>query len=204
MKKHFYAHVLYDNPGVYDYEYIIDSSDFQKFSTEIQSILEQQYEEVRFREEINTIDISGWEDFIESNKIEYNDYGWFPHEVIWNFLRAELVNTINGNEKNEEKYKVLDYIVSEFLRLIQDAEIDDGNGGEYIFDINIFNDSGNFAKHFFSYLSDSERLECEAGILKERVKSIIWLIENHDFPNSDLHEGMLQEWVNIYKLVFAD
>ncbi len=158
MRKHFYAHVIYDNPGVYDYEYIIDNNNFFEFSKEILSILKQQYEEIRFREELNVIDISGWEDFIDSNKIEYGDNEWFPHEVIWNSFRTELVNSINGDKKNEEKYKALDRIVSEFLRLIQDAEISNGSGGEYIFDIKIFNDSGSFAKHFFSYLSDSERL----------------------------------------------
>ena len=201
MKKHFYAHVLYDNPGVYDYEYIIDSSSFQVFAKEILSILEQQYEEVRYREEMNVIDNSEWEDFIESNKIQILDVGWFPHVAIWKFLKVELINSINEDGTKEEKFEGIDHILSEYLRLIRDADI---NNGQYMLDIEIFDDSRSFAKYFFSYLKGCKRIEREFGILLERVDDIIQLIEKYDFPNCDLHKGILQEWLNIYELLCRD
>lgn len=201
MKKHFYAHVIYDNPGVYDYEYIIDNSDFLKFSSEVLSILEQQYEEVRYREEMNYIDISGWEDFLELNKIECEDDDWFPYEAIWDSLKLDLMDSINGDGTKEEKYEALDEVLSEYLRLIRDADINDG---QFILDIELFDDSRSFAKYFFSYLKNQKQIEHKLGILIERVDTINQLIEKYDFPNCDLHEGILQEWLNIYELLNKD
>lgn len=202
MRKHFYAHVICDNPGIYDYECIIDNSDITIFLRSILPILEQQYEEIRYSEEINFVDTYTWEDIIELYNIQYEDDGSLPYEVIWNFIRKELYGLIDGHGTQDEKYTIVESLLYCYLKLFELAYI---QNGKLVFNVRVFNNSRSFAEYFFSYLKDSNLLKHHhISILNERINNIIWLIQNHNFPNNDMHEGILQEWLNIYKLITRD
>lgn len=201
MRVHYYAHVIYNNPGIYDYEYIIDNHNVKEFSEEILRALENNYNEIDGSEELNCIDIGGWEDFIEENKIEYNEGDSFPYGAVWKCIKLNTQRAIDSSLKNNEKYNAIEEAVQNYSWLLECADL---AYGDYVFSVRIFENSRDFAEHFFQYLKESIDYKQYIKPFKKRIDSIGYLIEERNFPNSDFHEGILSEWINIYKLVYED
>lgn len=199
MREYYYAHIIYDNPGVYDYEYIIDTEYIDQFISEVFDAIKNSYDEIYGSEELNLIDIGGWEYFIEENNIEYNDEDYFPYEAIWAVIEANLKNAMQNNENKDAKFNALNEAVQTYLQIIEDARL---AYGEYVFIIKIFRDSFNFAKYFFNYLEETSDRNMVINNLKQRIECINLLISENRFPNNDFHEGILIEWLNIYHTIY--
>lgn len=197
MMENYYAHVIYNNPGVYGYEYFIRGTNVDMFTKDILSSLESNYNEIYGSEELNVIDLGGWEDFLEENKIEYDSDGGFPYEAIWNCIHEKLLNTINGTYSNTPKYEMLKDELENYLWLVECAGF---SCGEYLFTITIFDNSKDFAEYFFEYLMESIDNRNYLRPFKNRIEAICHLIEDHDFPKNEFQEGVLNEWLNLYEL----
>lgn len=198
MRIHYYVHVFYYNPGIYSYEYIIDMDKIDKFIGEIFSIVKDNYEEIFGSEELNFIDIGGWDDFLEENNIDYNYDDFFPYEKIWNFIKTNIENMLNSKETDEFKYDAFVDLVRTYLEMVEDANF---FNGEYLIEINLFRDSRNFAKYFFKYFEDMSNYRDFPSYIKDRISYLKKFTEEHNFPNSDYHEGMLGEWVLIFNSI---
>lgn len=198
MRKHYYAHVLYYYPSVYEYEYIINSGDFLHFLNEIIVLLEDHYKEASSYDEIYSIRIDAWQDFLESNNIVYEKDSCFPHYEIWDFIKNKLYELRTSENNNDKKFAIMDEQLDNYLDLINDACIEDG---DYLFQVCIFNNSRSFAEHFFQHLEDGCLFEKQGNILEKRINGINKWIKNSNFPNCDLHEGILSEWLTLYELL---
>jgi len=84
--ENYYAHVIYNNHGVYEYEYFIRDTNVDMFTKDILSSLESNYNEIYGGEELSVIDLDGWQDFLEENEIEYDSDGGFSYEASWNII----------------------------------------------------------------------------------------------------------------------
>ncbi len=197
MREHYYAHVIYNNPGVYDYEFFENHANVNDFIKEIISSLKDNYDEIDGSEELNIIDFGGWEDFLEENRIDYDSDGWFPYEAIWNCIHEKLLTALNGAFSNTQKYAALKVELENYLFLLECANFTDG---DYEFMIRIFDNSKDFAKYFFDYLMESIEDRNHFEPFRKRIENICYLIEERDFPKNEFQEGALNEWLNLYEL----
>ena len=65
MRVHYYAHVIYDNPDSYSYEFILDDDRIEELSEQILSEIQNNYNEIEKLGKLNAIGIRGWEDYFE-------------------------------------------------------------------------------------------------------------------------------------------
>lgn len=198
MRVHYYAHVKYDSPGIYSYEYISDVDNIDQFIKEIYSTLKDHYEEVCGTEELNFIDLGGWEDFLEENEIEYNPDGFFPYKDIWEFMKRDIEKLFDMETTDDIKYEKLLNSIQTYLEIIEDAKF---SCGEYLFEINTFKNSRDFAKYFFDYIKNSYFIKDIPRYLVDRIISLANFIDKGNFPNNDVHEGILNEWLIIFNSI---
>jgi hypothetical protein len=204
MRELYYAHVLYYDPAIYDYDYINDMNEIDGFVRYVFEIMKNHYNEIEYTEEANRLDhIGGWDDFIEENNIAYNEDEEHIYEPIWRFIKMKIESILKDNESKDVKFDILVEVTGIFLRIIEDVKFNDR---DFLFQINIFKDSKSFSKHFFSYLEDisDTKYGMKMNIFKQRIESINNLIKMYDFPNNDFHEGILSEWINIFDIIYGE
>lgn len=150
-----------------------------------------------YYEKLNLIDPENWYDILDEKKTSYEKDGFFPHESIWKFI-VQKFEEIKKSEMDElDKYKEVTDLVEFYLSIVEYVQ-----DVEYWFELELFNNSRDFSKHFFNYLYDTSSEYNVINTLKGEIEFLINRINKFKFPYDDFDEGILNAWLNIYHRVY--
>ena len=170
-----FAHVIYDNPDSYSYEFILDDDRIEELSEQILSEIQNNYNEIEKLGKLNAIGIRGWEDYFEENGIKYKEGDWFPHKVVIESIQSNAFKILKSNIKSNEKYNALNQAVNQYTRLYDFKSL---MYHECVFLIELFDNSHDFARHLFQYLKDSIDYVTCLEPFEKRIDNFLRLIEN--------------------------
>lgn len=208
-EKYFFAHLLFNIPGVYDYELIIYHSDYKQECDELVhsaldalDVMYEQYSEYfNMAEYADVVELyfDEEEEAIVQSIYEYGDERGY--ESILKILNYRIQQQTYFIGEREDKFKWIKDWVELFNYCIECglSEINDACLNLYVGDIKTFPTS--FLEHILESISSKDYYYYlqEFKPFKKSLEALIRLTQREAWPQDNIQTGRFLEWVMLYK-----
>lgn len=201
MQYKYFAHTYSYNPFTSGFEEVMIYE-----NSEINNLIRAMLEEIKNNrylvednDNMNNVVNDSSDLFEETNILPEDDLdGGYSFFGVCNSIENNIQSLLTKDIADSRKFEVLKEQLKIYLSIVDYVPI--GNDF-FILKIEIFDNSREFSKYFFNNLKEAVNNDHPLYPIKQRIEDICLRIDNYDFPNNDYDEGVLGEWIAIYRLI---